>query len=295
MPSASVATRAIGGWEYRICGLSFGRLNLIRRTSPTAIFFSNTMPTPFLYSNVTYAPESKETELCQVGPFANRLPSVKGRVFAESDEALLIAAGVPDTKCWRQLARSGCILMRHYSKLQSIVAESGISGNRIGIYISANAGATDWQSAWELAKAGDQDFFSVLNRTLPRKHIFKQGAYGCATQLGIFLGITGPQLTFLEPEAQWCPLLDQARFDLKEGNVEMAILAAANALEDPLAVYYESKSDPALAPVEATACVVLKKGDLQFLPGNPLPPRNLHNFYGPARSVIDLVEAMHHE
>jgi len=249
------------------------------------------MPIPFLYSSVTYAPSAAEAELCQVGLFANYLPSVKGRAFAESDEALLLAAGVPDPKCWRQIARSGCIMMLHYLKLQAVVAESGIPRNRIGIYASANGGANDWQSLRELSEAGDESFFSVLKRTLPRKNAFR-GAYSCATQLGIFLGVTGPQLTFLEPEAGWCPLLDQARFDLKESHVEMAIVVAASALDDPLAVYQQKLSDPASLPVEATACLVLKRDDLRFLPSCEFLPGIHPYYYGPARSLIDFIEAL---
>lgn len=237
------------------CALESGFYISHRRvdTDPVA----NRLP----YAKVFHSGDSPLVELARVGAFAKTLPSVEGRPFPLTDEELLAKAGVPDPKWARHLARSGCLLLLHFRALQEVVRSSGVGPARVGIYAVVSQASADWAALASVASATPSQLSAALRKELPRKQLFKTSAYSGITQLGILLGLHGPQLTFYDEEGEFPFLIDQARFDLESRDVDLGIVMGANALDDP----FELVSGEGPPQREVSACLAVTRDHLPLL------------------------------
>ncbi|MGZ3654084.1 MAG: hypothetical protein ACXVB9_21665 [Bdellovibrionota bacterium] len=246
------------------------------------------------YINIKTAEHEPLREVCGVGPFSGLLPPVAGHAFSETDEELISASGVPDSRCWRHLGRAGCLVMSHYKPLKEILDAKRAEPRRIGIYSSISIGSLDWNSISELATKGFENFETIMRKKLPPKQIFKYGPNIPAAQLGIFLGATGPLYSFQDRPGENSGPLEQGVSDLLSHSIDYAIVVAAFSLEDPLQNFYNAKNiSPETTPAEASAGLLLSRESLQALNlrGPSRPRRN--SYLGTADSLIRRLEATH--
>jgi hypothetical protein len=142
---------------------------------------------------------------------------------------------LPDPRSYRALSRAGILLaavgLKSQAALAPFVAADPFS---VGMYCAMEVGPNDYNSAKQMVHAAPDQFAAMYKALRSSKQYFKQLANVPPSQLGIFLGIMGPQNVFSHSRWGCLHALEQAEFDLNEGSIQAALVCSAFSLEDPL-------------------------------------------------------------
>jgi len=199
---------------------------------------------------------------------------------------------LPDSRSYRALSRAGILLaaagLKSQAALAPFIADDPFA---VGMYCAMEVGPNDYNSAKQMIHATPDQFAAMYKGLRSSKQYFKQLANVPASQLGIFLGIMGPQNVFSHSRWGCLHALEQAEFDLNEGSIQAALICSAFSLEDPLlSMRVRRTCDPELSIGEAGAAILLVRNgeytDWRSAIGNHNSPT-----YGIAHDLVMLASS----
>ena len=210
------------------------------------------------------------------------------RVFPVRDEALL---DLPDPRTYRSLSRAGLLLSAVGLPAAPIMAPFiAADPFSVGMYCAIENGPNDYDSARQMVETSPEGFAAAYKALRSPKHYFKQLANVPPSQLGIFLGIKGPQAVYTHSKHACLHALDQAERDLGDGVVRAALVCSAFSLDDPLLTM---RTQRGLAPdvilSEGAACVVLM-GDGHYTDWRTMRRCRSRDSYGIAHDLVMLAQ-----
>lgn len=209
-------------------------------------------------------------------------------IFADSNEQLV---QLPDARAYRALSRAGLLLvavaLRGREVLAQCIREDAF---RIGIYCAIEQGPNDFNCAKQMINTPSGEFAASYKALRSPKQYFKQLPNVPASQLAIFMEVTGPQVVYQHSRYGCLHALDQAEFDLSTGLVCQALVCSAFSLEDPLLSIrtWQSLSRP-MTICEGAAAIVLQS-DGQYKDWSSAIPPSTDRFYGMAQDLMMLAE-----
>lgn len=196
---------------------------------------------------------------------------------------------LPDSRCSRALSRAGILLaavsVRCRQVLEPFIKRDPFS---VGIY-SAMENCQNDKSDYLCASSSMNVSLSeqqrIFKQCFSTKHVLKQAASIPASQVGIFLGIMGPQNVFTHSEAAGIHAIEQAECDLQTGRVRVAVVCSAFAMADPLVVMRMRSRAGGRIFREAAVAMVLVNSD-NTSRARVLKTDNAEFFYGTADDMV---------
>jgi hypothetical protein len=175
---------------------------------------------------------------------------------AEEDEKI---TELPEPRAYQVLSRKAMLLafagLRAKPHIAALLAEDPFS---VGLYCSSEKGPGDLKVAREMIGKAPEEFAAVYKSNRSPKRFFKEIANIPVSQLGMFLGVTGPHLAFTNSSWACIHALEQAEMDLETGAIRAALVCGAFAIEDPIAVLrLRRKLPPGASMVEGAVALLL--------------------------------------
>jgi hypothetical protein len=216
------------------------------RTGMSSIIWKNSLRAPQNQVQQSNVYDLYQGGLCVHG--AETLP-------AQAEEIV----DLPDSRSYRALSRAGILLaaagLKGRAALAPFLADDPFS---VGMYCAMEVGPNDYNSARQMVDAAPDKFAAMYKGLRSSKQYFKQLANVPPSQLGIFLGIMGPQSVFSHSRWGCLHALEQAEFDLNEGSIQAALVCSAFSLEDPLlSMRVRRTCEPERSVGEAGAAIIL--------------------------------------
>jgi hypothetical protein len=167
-----------------------------------------------------------------------------------------------DSRLYRSLSRTGLLLIAAslpgLPVLEEFVEKDPFS---VGMYCAIEQGPNDFGSAKQMAETTAEDFAVSYKRLRSAKQYLNQLPSVPPSQLGILMGIMGPQCVYQHSRFGCLHALEQAESDLNEGIVQAAVVCSSFTLEDPLInrrVMQSSQGQGRLS--EGAATIILRSG-----------------------------------
>lgn len=204
----------------------------------------------------------------------------------EEDEKL---AELPEPRAYQVLNRKAMLLaavgLQSRPLLASLIEEDPFS---VGLYCAAEKGPGDFNVTYRMIGEDLEQFATIYKGNRSPKRFFKEIANIPVSHLGMFLGITGPHLAFTNSNWACLHALEQAELDLEMGVVKAALVCAAFAIEDPIAVLrLQRQLSPTSVMVEAAAALILLPDQTKTDWRARCQPANGHSF-GTAHDLLHI-------
>jgi hypothetical protein len=230
-------------------------------------------------------PSPSDAPLCRVYDIYDGKPTVSNvAAFTSPQEPF---GELPDVRAHRALSRVGRLLVAaglpSHDVLFPLVDEDPFS---VGIYCAMEDGPEDYNSAKQMADTPSGEFASAYRALRSPKQSLKQLGSIPPSQLGIFLGVMGPQYVFCHSHWACLHALEQAEIDLSMGTVRAALVCGAFTLDDPLLSMRIRRSLPSTSLLsEAAAAVVLTRNG-EYSDWRSIDRKNDRCCYGTAHDLV---------
>jgi len=196
---------------------------------------------------------------------------------------------LPEPRHYQVLNRSGLLMiaaaMQGSAELQPYLLDDPYS---VGIYCATQKGPKGEESARKMAWVTDDRFASAYKAARTSKTFFKEITNIPPSQLGIAMGIMGPQKVF--SHSRWACLhaLEQAEMDLQNGIVQAALVCSGFSLEEYLlALRIRRDLAPECLLSEGAAALVLTRGNTMTDWQEELPD-STDVFFGTANDLVHI-------
>jgi hypothetical protein len=166
---------------------------------------------------------------------------------------------LPQPRTFNSLSRAGLMLNAVGLAARAAVdPQIQIDPFSVGIYCAIENGPDDYRSVIRMLTTPAEGFAPKYKSLRSPKQHFKLLTNVPASQLAIFLGINGPLNVFNSSRHAADQALDQADFDLYDGQIAMAVVCTAFSIEDPLIGMRSFRDAPSGSILsEGAACLVL--------------------------------------
>lgn len=249
-----------------------------------------------LWEKILIPDLNKSAQVLEDSVFHDSIPNVR---MVDIENADFV---VPDPKAFRSMSRASLFLSSYVEEMRPIL-NPYLERNpfSVGIYCAVENGPIDGPSTSEILNRSGETYdfkFSEAYRKLRNPKMYlKQLPNLVPAQLGISMGIQGPMNVYTHSISASEQSLEQAKYDLLSGFVEVALVMASHAFDDFWVVKRSRKQDPrilcegaALKVLTLGACV----GDINEIPPMKkcLNNKNLYdkdNYFGIADGLINLI------
>lgn len=232
-----------------------------------------------------FVPPETQTPQVYTSPYYGdliRVPKTKALAFDEKE------AGLPDRRAFRNMSRAAMMLsvlgMQAKEVLDPVLKKDPF---KVGVYFAVENGPVDYESSSKMKDITNESFANDYKKNRSPTLYLKQLPNLVAGHFAIFLGIFGPMTVYNDSQFGGIHAFDQAELDLNSGLVDLAVVGASFAFENPIAIERNHRrylKDKTLC--EGAGLMILKKnGEVTDWENQQYGTMN--EYYGVADQIIE--------